>query len=474
MRAKLNTFLEFTQSLYPHEIDYLLSVQNFSKQSNLKILHQIQSNSLLQIPRAFDTHIDKRTYSYVKTWIQDALAKIDVDVFFEWLIMVEKKILTDVISPVDEAQILVNIKNIKPTHYYFIRFYELLQYYRDYLLVRSRTKYNRVVSDYLEKHKSNYLKSTETNQQLHLITAEIVKKENTDAGELILAENLLQSIYYDENLDAYTRYRAIVRITIFFYNNRQFDKQLAIYKHLDELFKTPIFYSKRLLANYYANRAMMHFKLNEPALAEKYGYLSIKNKNSDYLFYLINLCGVLLKEGKKTEAFKLMRDSIPELKNTNNNYYKIGFVSFYIKTLIVNQKSDKAVEYAAGYFDAYKKEIFEHRWHLFFCAYLQALIQVEKYSKVLSLTRRYKLVNKEKQRIDRADYLPIIQFYSYLAEYLENIITKEKLISSLVKASQDLMNDKYRSRKIIELLDELALSLPEEIKMIKKELGIIK
>jgi integrase len=92
---------------------------------------------------------------------------------------------------------------------------------------------------------------------------------------------------------------------------------------------------------------------------------------------------------KKDEAFKLMRDSIPELKNTNNNYYKIGFVSFYIKTLIVNQKSEKAVEYASGYFDAYKKEIFEHRWHLFFCAYLQALIQVEKYSKVLSLTRRY-------------------------------------------------------------------------------------
>ena len=98
MRAKLNTFLEFTQSLYPHEIDYLLSVQNFSKQSNLKILHQIQSNSLLQVPRAFDTHVDKRTYSYVKTWIQDALAKIDVDIFFEWLIVVEKKILTDVIN----------------------------------------------------------------------------------------------------------------------------------------------------------------------------------------------------------------------------------------------------------------------------------------------------------------------------------------------------------------------------------------
>jgi len=97
-----------------------------------------------------------------------------------------------------------------------------------------------------------------------------------------------------------------------------------------------------------------------------------------------------------------------------------------------------------------------------------------KYAKVLSLTRRYKLVAKEKQRIDRADYLPIIQLYSFLSEYLENIITKEKLINSVVKASQDLMSDKYRSRKIIELLDELGQSLPEEIKIVKKELGVVK
>lgn len=475
MRAKLNTFQEFTQSLYPHEVDYLLSVQNFSKESNLRILHQIYANSnSQQAPKAFDTNVDKRTYSYIKTWIQDTLSKIDVDVFFEWLIMVEKKVLTDVISPLDETEILANIKLIKPTHYHFIRFFELLQYYRDYLLVRNQNKYNKVVSDYLETYRENYLKSTEINRQLHFITAKIVKKENTENYELISAESLLKSIYYDENLDAYTRYRAVVRLTIYFYNSRQFDKQLVVYQHLDNLFKTPLFYSKRLLANYYANRAMMHSKLNELTQAEKYGYLSIRNKNSDYLFYLINLCGVLLKQGKKVEALKLMRDSIPELKNTNNNYYKIGFATFYIKTLIVNQKYDKAVEYATSYFEAYKKEIFEHRWHLFFCAYLQALVQMEKYAKVLSLTRRYKLVAKEKQRIDRADYLPIIQLYSFLSEYLENIITKEKLINSVVKASQDLMSDKYRSRKIIELLDELGQSLPEEIKIIKKELGVMK
>lgn len=474
MRTKLNTFHEFTQSLYPHEVEYLISVQHFNKELNLNLLNQIYLNSILQNPKPFDKNIDKRIYSYIKTWITDTLSKIDVDIFFDWLITLEKKVLTDIISPSDEAEIMNHIKHIKSTDYYFMRFYEFLQYYRDYLLVRNRTKYNNIVSKYLEEHKDKYIKSTQINQQLHLITTEIVNREKSDNETLNNTEELLQSIYYDEDLDAYTRYRAIVRLTIYFYNTRQFDKQLIIYQHLDELFKTPLFYSKRLLANYYANRAMMHLKLNELTLAEKYGYLSIKNKNSDYLFYLINLCGVLIRQNKKAIALTLMRNSIPELKNTNNNYYKIGFASFYIKTLIVNQKADKAVEYATSYFDVYKKEIFEFRWHLFMCSYLQALIQNEKYAKTLSICRRYKLVAKEKQRIDRADYLPVIQIYTFVSEYLEKIISVEKLTISIVKATKDLMADKYRSRKIIELIDELSSNLPKEMKSIKKELSALR
>lgn len=473
MPTKLNTFWEFTQTLYPHEIEYLLSVQNFSKEVNVLILNKIHANSLAQAPsKNFDTKIDKRTYSYIKKWIQDTLSKIDVDIFFEWLITTERKILTDIIVPADEAEILVHIKIIKPTYYYFIRFYELLQYYRDYLLVRNRTKHNKVVSDYLDEYQDNYHKSTEVNRQLNIVAAQIVTREITNEADLLESEAQLAKVYYDENLDAYTRYRAVVRLTIYYYNNRQFDKLLVAYEHLEECFKTPIFYSKRLLANYYANRAMMHLKLNELEQAEKYGYLSIKNNNSDYLLYLINLCGVLLKQGKKAEVYELMRNAIPEIKNTNNNYYKIGFVAFYIRTLIINENYDKAVEYATGYFDAYKKEIFEHRWHLFFCAYLQALVHAEKYTKVLALCRRYKLVEKEKQRIDRADYLPTIQFYAFFSEYSESIISKDKFIASIIKASQHLVKEQYHARKIFELLDELAQFMPEEIKHIKNELEV--
>ena len=472
MRTKLSVFSEFANSLFPHELEYLLTVQNFTKSLNLKILNQIYSNntSSTKSNKNYDETVDKRTYSYLKNWISETLLKIDVDYFFDWLIATEKKVLTDVVSPSDEAEILSNMNQMQPTNYNYIRFYELLQYYRDYLMVRSRTKNNKVVTNYLEIHAEKYSKLKNLNISLDNTTAKIVNKTELLINEKEEIEKFLSDIFYDESLDGYTRYRAVVRLTIFYYNNREFDKQFVVYQHLDILLITPVFYSKRILSNYYANRAMMHSKLNELSEAEKYGYLSIQNKNSDYLFYLINLCGVLLKQAKNVEALKLMRQSIPELKNTNNNYYKIGFSTFYIRTYIANKQIDKAVQYASQYFEAYRKEIFEHRWHLYITTYLFALINAEKYEKVISICKRYKLVLKEKHRIEHPDYLPIIENYFYLAELMEGIISVEKFRNSVIKSIDPLTNNSYRSRRMLEMIDELAIFLPNEMKIVKKEI----
>ena len=97
-------------------------------------------------------------------------------------------------------------------------------------------------------------------------------------------------------------------------------------------------------------------------------------------------------------------------------------------------------------------------------------MQAEKYKKIISLSKRYNLVQKEKQRIDLPDYLPSIEFYSYAAEYLEGQISRDKLVGVFIKLTEPILRDKYRSRRIVELLDELSLQLPEEIKSIKKEL----
>lgn len=474
MQKKLALFTQFAASLFPHELEYLLAVQKFEKPLNLSILKQICRNNIpgqqQQLP--FNTSIDKRTYSYLKKWITETLLKIDVDYAFEWLIGMEKKVLTDIIVPADEAEILEKTNRMLPDNYNFIRFYELLLYYRNYLMVRNRTKHIVEVVSFLEKHHEQYLYLKDINNQLDDITTEIVKNKTLTQEAEKETEQFLLQVFYNEKLDSYTRYRAVVRLTIFYYNNRQFDKQLIIYKDLDELLKTPLFYSKRILSNYYANRAMMHAKLNEPELSEKYGYLSIQNKNSDYLFYLINLCGVLIKQNKKDEVLKLMRNSIPELKNTNNIYYKIGFASFYIRTLVINEQLDKAEQYATQYFETYKKEIFEHRWHLYLSSYFYALLLKERYRNIILITNRYHLIARERQRIKRPDYLPIIEFYYYSSEYLEGLISRNKLMNSIKKIIKPILPESYRLRRVGELLNELMSHFPDEIKEIKQVLKL--
>lgn len=471
MRTKLSTFDAFANSLFPHELDYLINIQQFRKPVNVEILKRMHSNSTAQQKKNYDTSIDKRSYSYVKNWVEENLSRIDVDVYFNWLIETERSVLTDVISPAEESGILSNLKQITPVHYYFIRFYELLQYYRDYLTVRNRARYSSIVLQYLDSHEASFSKAVEVNRQLDRITAQIVKKENLADETLNLEyENQLRKIFFDESLDGYTRYRAIVRLTIYYYNLREFRKQAEIYDRVDALFRTPLFYSRRILANYYANRAMMHNKLNQLDEAEKFGYLSIRNKNSDYLFYLINLCGILLKQKKNKDALAIMRQAIPELKKTNNNYYKIGFISFYLRSLMANNKHRQALDYANEYFESYKTMIFEHRWHQFFTAYFEILTNREKYSKIITLNRRYNLIPLEKQRLNRADYLPVVQCYVHTAEYFENSISKEKYIAQLTGVLSAIMSDTYRSVKILNLLDELGKLLPDEIKSVKKEL----
>lgn len=471
MKQKLLKFTEFANSLYPHEIDYLLTVQQFSTDENLKILNLINyncKNPLNTLP--YDGTLDKRKYSYIKNWIEKNLNAIDVDYYYEWLISIEKRVMTDSILPEEEKDLLEKTISTTHTHYYFIRFYELLQHYRDYLLIRVRNQYYEPVSEYLEKYNDQYQLVTELNKKLNSATIDIIRQHATTDTESKHWEKFLRATFLNDKLDGYTRYRAVVRLTFLYYNYREFDKLRSIYDTLDKMFKRDVFYSKRILANYYANRGMMHSKLNELDLAEKYGYLSIRQHNSDYLFYLLNLCGVLLKRGKNKEAYKIMTDSIPELKKTNSYYSKIGFVAFYIKTLLANNYIDKAVSYAETFLDGYKKEIMQHRWHLFFSSYIRALFKAEKYARILTITKRYNLVNKEKQFIGRARYLPIIYWYSSVASYIEGAISEKKLHDLIAKSGHSLIKHKYKAIKINELLDELSDSLPNITKNIKKEI----
>jgi hypothetical protein len=473
MRNKLSTFSEFANSLYPHETDYLLSIQQFSKSDNLKILNLINYNSKNPLNRLpFDSSIDKRSYSYMKNWINESLSKADVDLFYDWLLSIERSVMSDSITPEEEKELMEQTLNTNTSRYYFIRFYQVIQHYRDYLIVRSRIRYYTQVTEFLNNFHEQYIHVIGLNNEMNIAAELIVNQIPANDEQFLRLEKLFTEIYYDQSIDGYTRYRAAVRLTILYYTNREFDRLVSVYEHLDQQFRTDLFYSKRILANYYHNRAMMHSKLKDLDLAEKYGFLSIRKKNSDYLFYLVSLCGILLSRGKNSKALKIMSESIPELKNTNSFHSKIGFASFYIKTLSANDQVDKAISYGTTFFEGYKKEIFEFRWHLFFSSFMQALLKAEKYSKIISLSRRYNLVNKEKQFIGKAMYLPVILWYNTLSEYMEGSINYDKFEDIILKSGTNLISSKYKSQKISELLNDLAFNLPSEIKSIQSKLGI--
>jgi hypothetical protein len=471
MKLKLVTFSDFANHLYPHEADYLVSIQNFDKGVNSQILNTLHSNCHNPIKtREYDKAIDKRSYSYVKSWIVKALDKADVDKFYEWLAFTEKQVMIDAITSEEEKEILAFIKTIKPSPYFFLRFYELLQYFRDYLLIRVRNQFYKPINNYLQKHEAAYHRSMEINIRLNQAAEEIIRQHETLDADPIHYSDFLQTTFNDSALDGYTRYRAVVRLTFLYYNYREFENLRVVYDELDKLFKTNVFYSKRILANYYSNRAMMHSKLNELALAEKFGFLSIRQKNSDYLFYLANLCGVLLRSGKYDKALKLMSSSIPELKKTNSFYNKIGFASFYTRTLVYNKMAKNAVSYATSFLDAYKKEIFETRWHLFFAAYLQALLSAEKYSRLLSVAKRYNLLTLEKKYIDKTVYMPVLLWYNEVALYMEGKQSKEKLEETITSSARMLLQNKYKAGRINELLDNLSACIPSEITVIRNRL----
>ncbi|WP_426059771.1 TonB-dependent receptor plug domain-containing protein [Hymenobacter sp. B1770] len=186
-----------------------------------------------------------------------------------------------------------------------------------------------------------------------------------------------------------------MRLTFLYFNYSEFDKLKAVYEALDKLLRQGVFYSRRILFNYYANSVMLHSKFDVLQQAEEFGYLSIKQKNTDHLHYLNNYSAILLRQGKIHEALALMKQSFSSLRSTNNLRNKIGFMAFYIKCLNLNGQPADGEKMADSFLRDNAKEVLAHRWHIFFVAYFQALVLQEKYDKLLRACHKFHLLPKE-------------------------------------------------------------------------------
>ncbi len=459
---QLQKFTTFANLLFPHELAYINSFQQFENQETIQILKVMQHNvkhpeSLI----AFPHNIDKRRYSNLMSWINEKLTQADVDVFFEWILEMEKRINMDNILPEDEKKLLHLTSKIDSTNYNFIRFYQLLNSFRDYLLIRTRVHYYQSIQKYLKTWEEAYENALNLNRSMNQSAVDIIHQHTTALGDSIQWETFLLETFRNKTIDGFTRYKAFIRVTYIYYNYRQFDNLRDIYNELDEEIQTDKFYSKRILANYYANRAMMHSMLREMEQAEKYSYLSIRQQNSDFLFYLIKLCNILIMNNKNSEALILMQEHLPQVKKINSMYAKIGFVSVYLRVLNKNQKYSCAESYGETFFSAFKKDILSVRWHIFFCPYFMSLLKQEKYQEVIHLEKKYNLSVREKEYLGKARYVPTLLWYQALAKYIEGKMSENELKELIIQSSKDVPKNKYIQIKIKELHAELRGFLPD-------------
>lgn len=471
MKTKLKKFTAFAAEILPHEADYLTSIQQFEDAEKEEILKRVSANAHGQQNKMpFNTKIDKRKYSSLMDWIQKRLDSIDVDSYFEWVNDMDRKVITDAISHEEEKVLLKRIKNYEHPVHNFMKFYELVQNYRHYLLIRLRHKDYQEVNDFIEKYKTDYDYSKEVNQKLHQATVDIIEQFNLKKGDSKQWEDWLLSLFKNENLDGFNRYMAVVRLTFLYFNSREFEKLKEVYDRLDELLARGIFYTRRILYNYYANRLMLHSKFDVLQQAEEYGYLSIRQKNADHVQYLSNFSSILIRRGKIEEALNLLKESFSEVQKSSNFYHKIGFISFYIKCLNLNNQPQRGEMLADSFLRIYKDEILKERWYSFFTAYIQGLIKQEKYDKILQVFRRYNLIAKDEEDSNKSIYLPTIRWYYEIALLKVGRLEAKELVESIVDFSQEHVANPHKSFILNQVLSELESYIPRTVIMARTRL----
>lgn len=471
VKIKLKKFTAFAKEILPHEADYLMSIQRFEDTQKVEILNRLKENAHQQHNRLpFNTAINKRKYSSLMDWIQKHLDAVDVDKYFEWINDMDRKVITDAISHEEEKTLLRRIKGYQHPVHNFMKFFELVINYRHYLLIRLRHKDYEETNLFIDKYQVQYDYSKEVNQKLHQATVDIIRQFNDKSGDSRQWEDWLLGLFGDSQLDGFNRYMAVVRLTFLYFNSREFNKLKQVYDQLDVLLSQGMFYTRRILYNYYANRLMLHSKFDVLQQAEEYGYLSIRQKNSDHVQYLSNFSSILIRRGKIEEALSLLKESFAEVQKSTNFYHKIGFISFYIKCLNLNNQPQRGEMLADSFLRIYKDDILNERWYSFFTAYIQGLIKQEKYLKVLQIFKKYDLIKRDEEDSKKSVYLPTIRWYYEIALVKVNKMEAKDLVESIVEFSQSYLGDPHKTFILNQVLSELESYVPRSVVMAKTRL----
>lgn len=433
MGEKLSKFSNYSFSLFPHETEYLVSINKFEDAEKKSILLKIRANSLRKTPvDIYDPSIDRRKYSYVMNWCRDKLSEIDVDKIFDKLLEKESQIMNDHIDRVSEKWLLKLFKTADSSFFSFMKLYDIARIYRHFLQIRLRLQDQIPIDNFLAKYKNHYEKARSINDKIHSATQNIITQYTDQKGNTKAHEKWLNSIYNDSTLDGYNRVLAWIRLIFIRHNYRQLDGLNAQFILFDEMLRNGVLYSRRIIANYHSQCLLYYTSVNDIESAIYNGYLSIREKNNDYLYYVNNLAALLLKAGRVSEAYQALKNANTNAKNSQNFHNKIGHISYLILAHINLNQFKQAENSAEVFFTVYKKEIFDNRWHLFISAYFLAILYRKNFKKIAKLYKQYNIDQRDESYKEGANYTPIIPWIMAIAHFNEGQLSLSELENTLI------------------------------------------
>lgn len=274
MRAKLQKFTAFSQTLFPHETAYLLNIAAFQDPVRLRILERVHQNC--QTPHSFasyDTSIDKRKYSSLKTWIQSKLKAIDVDQQFQWVNRIEEQILTGNLSAKTEKKWIQAIQAFSKPCFFFTQFFETVRQYRHFQILQQREEDLELVEHFLSSLQTDYAKALRINEKIHEATSKIARLSSKSLKTGRSSVEWLTSVFFNEELDGHNRYSALMGLTLFYFNTRNIKPLPDKFDYLEDMLISGEYYSRRILITYYSHRHLLHTLLEEPERAAYYQQL---------------------------------------------------------------------------------------------------------------------------------------------------------------------------------------------------------
>jgi len=471
MKSKLKIFNDFAEGILPHEASFLLKENRIRDEEKESILKKVCINAeRFDSVESFDEDIDKRKYAYIKKWINTKLGTVDVDAHLEYLSFTEKQIITDTITPKEEQELLSHISTYNNTSFYFQKFYELLKEFQDYLLIRFRYQDCKFTESFLQENKKFYEESIKVKEQLFYATKDLTQEYTSGTLNTMHWEQQLLSYLYSEELDGKNKYNAFIRLVFLYFNYKEYQKAMLVFDYIDECFSDGKMYSKRVLFNYYANRVILHSNLDDAEKAEYYAHLSVKQENSDKLFYLNNLIAILLKREKNKQALNILTENYALFKKSNNNHQRLGFATHYIRTLVRNKRLKIAETFAENFLFNNKQHVFEHRWRHFFSNYLMLLTATEKHVEVVKMVNKYELLERELEVMNKEDFIPKIHWYYFLALYMNGSIPEEKLLEDLINTTSNFKLTDKGKKDLFAFVNRLTFILPDVFSKIKSHL----